>query len=129
MTRRTTALWLALAIAAVAATPLRAQDVGKGQWKGQARQNNDPTIYTVVLTLSDSGGASDYPELGCGGTLTRVGQSGAYSFYLETITRKGQSCIDGAVTLVKANDGTLAWGWVGTDKGETYVAWSSLTRQ
>ena len=125
MTGRTTAFCLALALAVVAAAPLRAQDV----WKGQVKQNIGASNYTVVLKLSGSGGESDYPELNCGGTLTRVGQSGPYSFYVETITRKGKSCIDGAVTLVQANDGTLAWGWVGADRGETYVAWSSLTRQ
>jgi len=118
MTKRTTTLWLGLAIAAVSVTPLRAQEV----WKGQVKQNIGTSDYSIVLKLTESGGQSDYPELECGGTLTRVGRSGAYSFYVETITRKGKDCIDGAVTLVKANDGTLAWGWVGTDNGETYVA-------
>ena len=124
MTGRLTALWLGLAIV-LCATPLRAQEV----WKGQVKQNIGASNYTVVLKLSGDRGESAYPELDCGGTLTRVGQSGAYSFYVETIARRGKDCIDGAVTLVKGNDGTIAWGWVGTDKGETYVAWSSLTRQ
>ena len=125
MTKRSAALWLGLAIATVSATPLRAQEV----WRGQVKQNIGASDYSVVLKLTDRGGESDYPELACGGTLRRVGQSGAYSFYVETITRKGKDCIDGAVTLVKANEGTLAWGWVGTDNGKTYVAWSSLRRQ
>jgi hypothetical protein len=81
-----------------------------------------------VLTLSDSGGETDYPELNCGGTLTRVGQSGAYSFYLEKITRRGVGCVDGAITLVNAK-GMIAWSWVGVYDGTTLVAWSSLTKR
>ncbi len=124
MTRRTTALWLGLLFVLVFALPLRAQEV----WTGSVKQNNGATDYTVVMTLSGNGGETDYPELSCGGTLSRVGEAGSYSFYLEKITRKGNGCIDGAITLVKAN-GTMAWGWVGAYQGETYVAWSSLKRR
>ena len=124
MRERTTALWLALAVASASVGPLRAQEV----WKGTVKQNIGSQNYTVVMTLSGDWGESDYPELKCRGTLTRVGQSGAYSFYIEKITRKGDSCIDGAVTLVNSN-GRLSWGWVGAYEGETYVAWSMLTRQ
>ncbi len=68
------------------------------------------------------------PNLKCGGTLTRVNQSGTYSFYLEKITRKGVGCTDGAITTV-ASGSMMGWGWVGVYNGKTFVAWSYLTKQ
>lgn len=124
MTVRTTALLVGLALAPMFAVPVRAQEV----WTGPVKQNPPAADFTVVLTLSDSGGETDYPELNCGGTLTRVGQSGAYSFYLEKITRSGVGCVGGAITLVKAK-GMIAWSWVGAYDGTTLVAWSSLTKR
>lgn len=122
MTTRTIAAGLAIAIALAA--PVRADDV----WTGQVKQNSGATDYTLVMRLSGDTGETDYPELKCGGKLTRVAQSGAYSFYLETITTTGTGCIDGAITLVTSND-TMTWGWVGAYQGRTYVAWSTLTRK
>jgi hypothetical protein len=124
MTVRTTALLVGLVLAPMFAVPVRAQEV----WTGPVKQNPPAADFTVVLTLSDSGGETDYPELNCGGTLTRVGQSGAYSFYLERITRRGVGCVDGAITLVSAQ-GVMAWGWVGAYDGTTLVAWSNLTKR
>jgi hypothetical protein len=124
MTGRTTAVWLGVAIALVFANPLHAQDV----WKGPVKQNIGTSDYTVVMTLSGSGGTTDYPELKCGGTLTRVNQSGAYSFYLEKITRKGAGCANGAITTI-ASGNMMGWGWVGVDNGKTFVGWSYLTKQ
>jgi hypothetical protein len=124
MTVRTTALLVGLALAPMFAVPVRAQEV----WAGPVKQSDPAPDYTVVLTLTDSGGETDYPELKCGGTLTRVGQSGAYSFYLEKITRRGDGCIDGAITLVNAN-GKMSWSWIGVYEGQTIVAWSSLTKR
>jgi hypothetical protein len=102
-----------------------------GKWTGTAFQNKGKSNYTVVMTISASGAESDYPELKCGGKLTRVGASGGYVFFTETITRGGQNsgggCIDGTVTVAPAGD-NLAWGWVGAYRGETFVAWSTLKR-
>jgi hypothetical protein len=122
MTTRTIAVGFAVAIALVA--PSRADEV----WTGRVKQNSRSSDYTVVMRLSGDGGETEYPELKCGGKLTRVAQSGDYSFYLEKITTAGIGCIDGAITLVSSRD-AITWGWVGTSKGETYVAWSSLTRK
>ena len=126
MTTRTIAVGLAIASALAVAAPVHADDV----WTGRVKQNSGATDYTVVMRLSDDGGETDYPELKCGGKLTRVAQSGAYSFYLEKITSGGDNtgCIDGAITLVFSRD-AMTWGWVGAYKGRTYVAWSSLTRK
>ena len=124
MTKRTIAAGLAIAIVFGFAAPAQADEV----WTGLVKQNSGASDYTVVMRLSGNGGETDYPELKCGGRLTRVAQSGAYSFYLERITTAGSGCIDGAITLVSSND-TMTWGWVGAYKGRIYVAWSSLTRK
>jgi hypothetical protein len=95
-------------------------------------QNSGASHYTVNLTLTDTGGESDYPELHCGGTLTRVGSANGYIFYTETITRGGKtsggSCIDGSTTVASAGAG-LSWGWMGTYGGKVYVGWSNLVRK
>ena len=124
MTKRAIAAGLAIAIALAFAAPVWADEI----WTGLVKQNSGASDYTVVMRLSDDGGETDYPELKCGGKLTRVAQSGAYSFYLEKITTTGTGCIDGAITLVFSHD-TITWGWVGAYKGRTYVGWSSLTRK
>jgi hypothetical protein len=113
-----------LALAPMFAGPAPAQEV----WTGPVKQTGPSPDYTVVLTLTDGGGETDYPELKCGGTLTRVGQSGAYSFYLEKITRRGDGGVDGAITLVNAK-GMMAWSWVGAYDSQTIVAWSRLTKR
>jgi len=124
MSKRTSAAGPTIAVVLGLATPACADDV----WTGLVKQNSGSTDYTVVMRLSGNGGETDYPELKCGGKLTRVAQSGAYSFYLEKITNAGTNCIDGAITLVSQN-GMMTWGWVGAHNGRTYVAWSSLTRK
>lgn len=124
MTTRAPALWLAFAITFISVTSLSAQEV----WRGEVKQNNGASNYTVIMELSDNGGQTNYPELKCGGSLTLAGQSGAYSFYIETITTKGSTCIDGSVTVVRSSE-TIAWGWVGVFEGQTFVAWSNLSRQ
>jgi hypothetical protein len=124
MTTRTIAAGFAIAVAFGFAAPVRADEV----WTGQVKQNNGPYDFTIVMRLSGDGGETEYPELKCSGKLTRVAQSGDYTFYLEKITTAGVGCIDGAITLVSSKD-TLTWGWVGAYQGETLVAWSSLTRK
>lgn len=133
MSTRRLLLTILLALAAPAGTTL-AQSPGSlvGTWTGTVSQNKGSSNYTVVMTISGSGGVTDYPELKCGGSVTLVGTSRGYAFFIETITRGGQStggtCIDGTVTVVPAAD-KLAWGWMGSFGGETYVAWSTLERK
>src|SRR5262245_9542208 len=100
MTTRKIAAGVAVAVALAFAAPLRADEV----WTGRVKQNSGSTDYTVVMRLSDDGGETEYPELKCGGKLTRVAESGGYSFYLEKITTAGTGCIDGAITLVFSRD-------------------------
>lgn len=108
-----------------------------GTWTGTVAQNIGSSDYTVILTITSKGpdlqnAETNYPELNCGGKLTRVGASKAYVFYTETITRgrqdSGGSCIDGTITIALAGE-KLAWGWIGSYGGQVYVAWSNLVRK
>ena len=87
-----------------------------GTWTGTVAQNSGATRYTVVMTVTATGGQTDYPELHCGGKLTRMASANGYVFFTETITRGGKSsggsCIDGTLTIAPAGAG-LSWGWMG----------------
>ncbi len=103
-----------------------------GTWTGTASQNIGSSGYTIVLIITSEGAKTSYPELNCGGILTRAGASKGYVFYTETITRGGKnsggSCIDGTITVAAAGK-KLAWGWIGSYAGQVYVAWSNLVRK
>ena len=103
-----------------------------GTWAGNVAQNSGKSNYSVIRTITSTGAETNYPELNCGGTLSRVGTSKGYIFFMETITRGGKnsggSCIDGAVTVPPAGT-NLAWGWVGSYGGQVNVAWSNLLRK
>jgi hypothetical protein len=103
-----------------------------GTWTGLVRQVGTAKGYQIAMTIHANGGDTDYPELACGGRLTRVASSGGYTFFLETITRgrldKGGRCIDGSVTISMAGE-QLSWGWVGSHKDQTIVAYSMLMRR
>jgi hypothetical protein len=103
-----------------------------GTWTGMVAQNKGQTGYTVIMTIAANAAETEYPELKCGGKLTRVGAANGYVFFTETITHGGHdsggSCIDGTITVTPAAD-KLVWGWVGGYKGETFVAWGTLARK
>jgi len=103
-----------------------------GTWTGTVKQNSGSSNYTVIMTITNTGAETNYPELKCGGILKRIGASKGYVFFMETITRGGKdsggTCIDGAVTVAPSNT-NLAWGWVGSYGGQVYVAWSNLVRK
>ena len=112
-------------------TPAQAKGSVIGSWAGPVTQPGSKP-YSIVMTLQASGGETDYPDLQCGGKLTRAGNAGGYTFFLETITRgrldKGGRCIDGSITVTMAGE-QLAWGWVGTHNGKTLVGYASLKRR
>jgi len=88
--------------------------------------------YTVVLTLTASGGETSYPELNCTGKLTRIGASRSYVFFIEVITQgqreKGGRCPDGTITVGRAGD-NLAWDWYGNVEGDVGLVYGVLARQ
>lgn len=114
-----------------AAPPKAAAPALVGTWAGTVGQTGSKS-YSIALTLTAQGGETDYPELNCGGKLTRVGSAGGFTFYLETITRggikQGGRCIDGSITVIASGD-KLAWGWVGVHENRTIVAQSTLARR
>jgi len=86
----------------------------------------------MTITIDSKGAATtDYPEQGCGGKLTRVGTSGAYSFYSEKITKgaydsaKGTGCLDGTVVMTKAG-GNLLFSWFGSVDDRPVTASATL---
>ena len=103
-----------------------------GTWSGSVTQAGSAKAYSLVLKVRAKDGETDYPELSCGGRLTRVGSSSGYTFFIETITRgrqdQGGRCIDGSITIAPAGD-QLAWGWVGSHQGKTLIAYSTLMRK
>jgi hypothetical protein len=125
---------LIFTITQFASAPAEAQKMPDilGTWTGMAAQNIGKSNYTVVMTITSTGAETNYPELNCGGRLTRVGGSNGYVFFSETITRGGKnsggSCVDGTVTVAPAGN-KLAWGWVGSYGGQVFVAWSNLVRK
>src|SRR5262249_24431392 len=112
------------------------RDPAEGRWYGQMRQVNvdGEESYQMTLTLTESGGRSDYPKLRCGGELERLGTaSGGYVVYKETITRggtddgKARPCVDGVV-VVHVDDDQLVLGWFGAFDGEPLLASARLSR-
>jgi hypothetical protein len=102
-----------------------------GTWTGKVAQNKGKSGYTVIMTITENSAETEYPELKCGGKLTRVGAANGYVFFTEAFTDEGKKaggCIDGTITVTPAGD-KLVWGWVGAYKNETYVAWGRLVRK
>ena len=103
-----------------------------GTWSGPVTQVGRESKYSVLITLTASGGETSYPELNCAGKLTRIGASRSYVFFIEVITQgqreKGGRCPDGTITVGRAGD-NLAWGWFGSVEGDIAVAYGTLVRK
>src|SRR5689334_6502126 len=83
----------------------------KGTWSGSVSQPG-ARPYSLRLTLDGASGSADYPELGCGGTLSLVSDGGNTLTYRESITRGREKCIDGNVTVSLSADGrSMQWSW------------------
>lgn len=84
-----------------------------------------------MLTISTKGDTTSYADQGCSGTLTRIGGSGNYVFYVEKITKGAFSaatntgCLDGTITLAKAGN-QLLLGWFGVSNGQLFQASATL---
>jgi hypothetical protein len=101
-----------------------------GIWSGTVVQVQRSLEYTVVLQLGAHGGEVSYPELNCGGNLTRIGESAGYAFYFETITHgpiDDGRCSDGTITITSIGD-QLAWERFGLVRGEVAMAVGLLSR-
>jgi hypothetical protein len=122
----------AAALAIPSSSPL-SQDHLSGRWGGQVIQAGAGN-YSIVMTLAGSGGDTWYPQLSCGGRLARIGASGDYVVYTETITTGrydpsiGKGCLDGVISVGLAGP-DLGWGWFGTFRGQVFTAYARLARQ
>lgn len=114
----------------VTAKPVASTDV-TGTWTGSLAQPGHPASYTINLTLTGKSGQTSYPDQHCTGKLTRVGSSGDYLFFIETITdgkfdpTTKAGCLDGSMTLQR--DGTgLVIAWMTAHDGKAIVAYGAL---
>jgi len=101
-----------------------------GTWTGPVTQVGGTSKYSVVMSLTATGGQSSYPELNCIGKLTRIGASRSYAFFIEVIVQgqreKGGRCPDGTITVTRTGD-NLAWEWFGNVDGDIVLAYGTLT--
>jgi hypothetical protein len=103
-----------------------------GNWSGQLTQVGSQTPYKFELVIGRRGAQTTYPDLDCTGTLTRVGASKSYVFFVEIITKgavdKGGRCPDGTITVARA-DKDLALFWFGSIEANTIVAYGTLSKR
>jgi hypothetical protein len=103
-----------------------------GIWRGAGHQSPSPvggaTDWSIVMTISASGGSIQYPSLGCGGSLTQISRDAASAQYRETITFGNDVCINGGVVGVRYFRGRLSWTWLGQSDGHQVNATAVLTR-
>ena len=103
-----------------------------GNWSGQLTQIGGQTPYKFELVIGPRGAETTYPDLDCTGTLTRVGASKSYVFFVEIITKgavdKGGRCPDGTITVVRAGN-DLALFWFGSIEANTIVAYGTLSKK
>jgi hypothetical protein len=103
-----------------------------GNWSGQLTQVGSQTPYKFELVIGPRGAETMYPDLDCTGTLTRVGASKSYVFFVEIITKgavdKGGRCPDGTITVARAGN-DLALFWFGSIEANTIVAYGTLSKK
>ena len=82
--------------------------------------------------IGPRGAETTYPDLDCTGTLTRVGASKSYVFFVEIITKgavdKGGRCPDGTITVARVGN-DLALFWFGSIESNTIVAYGTLSKK
>ena len=103
-----------------------------GNWSGQLTQVGSQTPYKFELVIGPRGAETTYPDLDCTGTLTRVGASKSYVFFVEIITKgavdKGGRCPDGTITATRLGS-RLDLFWFGSIQGTIVVAYGSLSKK
>jgi len=104
-----------------------------GVWTGQVTESGRPKPFAITITVDSKGAAAtDYPEQGCAGKLTKIGTSGAFTFYSEKITKgaydsaKGTGCLDGTVVVTKPGS-NLLFSWFGSVDNQPIQASATLT--
>ncbi len=119
-------------MAAPKKAPMAKTESWTGTWSGALAQVGRSKPFAFKVTLSGRTGSSSYPDDHCAGKLARVGTSGTYAFFTETIgqgkfdpaTKKG--CVDGSLTFVQDASG-LVVTWMAAHDGQAIVAYGTLT--
>jgi hypothetical protein len=102
-----------------------------GSWTGSLAQVGRASPYAFAITLAGKAGQTTYPGQNCTGKLVRVGTSGDYAFFVETITAgkfdpaTKAGCLDGSLTLQKSGGG-LVMTWMTAYEGKVIVAYGAL---
>src|SRR5215470_20459638 len=103
-----------------------------GNWSGQLTQIGSQTPYKFELVIGPRGAETTYPDLDCTGTLTRVGASKSFVFFVEIITKgavdKGGRCPDRTIMVARAGN-DLAFFWFGSIEANTIVAYGTLSKK
>jgi len=128
---RTFAFALVLVVSVAGPSVAFAGSKTTGSWSGEMRQI-DPTAertYPMTLTIDGKKGASSYPSLKCGGTLTRVAEAKGYSIYREQVANEtGGTCVGGMI-IVTPDAGRLVLGWFTSFEGEPLLASAVLKQE
>lgn len=86
-----------------------------GKWSGSGHQSpvgaSGRADYGIVMTINGSSGVIEYPDLNCGGTVTRTGGGETSGTFREHIDHG--RCTDGGTITVNLRNGQLAWSWSG----------------
>lgn len=104
-----------------------------GTWSGSINQVGRGKPFMIEVTLNGRSGKTTYPGQNCTGKLVRVGTSGSYAFFTETITEgkldptTKTGCLDGSLTLEhdEASNG-LTLAWMTAHDGTPIVAYGIL---
>ncbi len=102
-----------------------------GSWSGSLVQVGRSRPFAFQVTIAGKKGSSSYPDDHCTGKLARVGTSGTYEFFTETITQgkfdpaTKRGCVDGSLTFIKDTNG-LVVTWVAAHAGQAIVAYGTL---
>jgi hypothetical protein len=102
-----------------------------GVWTGTVQQVGRAQSYPIQITLTAKGGETSYPGQNCAGKLAKLGASGDYATFVETIdtgkfdpgTKAG--CLDGSLTLQRSADGVVM-SWMTGYGGKAIVAYGTL---
>jgi hypothetical protein len=105
-----------------------------GTWTGPLAEVGQTKQHPITITISGKTGTSSYPDQHCAGKLTRVGSTGDYAYFTETITEgkfdpaSKSGCLDGSMTFVRAG-GSLVLAWVAAYDSKPIIAYGSLLLQ
>jgi hypothetical protein len=125
----------ALTVVAAGVAQARSPVELSGTFAGTMTEHYGKNFKRYPMTLSFKGdeGYTSYPQLGCGGVLTRLAATlEGYTIYKEQITRgragdgAGGTCIDGIVILSQSK-GVITLGWYASEGGEPVFASAKLT--